>query len=151
MWSPFLKNKTCRTEIWTCLDNSPDTDLQSWTSNLKSCVGFIKHTNSQHQNKKRPLWRTPADVSGSVTMWANLPWLGYFYSSMYSKGSGGSGSCSSSSILGPWAETGSTSSSSSSLVSFRMMIPPVCSWWQTGRTRWSLKLGGVLMPTSEFH
>lgn len=49
------------------------------------------------------------------------------YSSMYSKGSGGSGSCSSSSILGPWAETGSTSSSSSSLVSFMMMMPPVCS------------------------
>lgn len=55
------------------------------------------------------------------------------YSSMYSKGSGGSGSCSSSSILGPWAETGSTSSSSSSLVSFMMIIPPVCSWWQTWR------------------
>lgn len=53
------------------------------------------------------------------------------YSSIYSKGSGGSGSCSSSSILGPWAETGSTSSSSSSLVSFIMMMPPVWSWWQT--------------------
>lgn len=66
-------------------------------------------------------------ISGSIP----LLWE-HFYSSMYSKGSGGSGSCSSSSILGPWAETGSTSSSSSSLVSFMMMIPPVWSWWQTG-------------------
>lgn len=76
------------------------------------------------------------------TVSASTPLLReHFYSSMYSNGSGGSGSCSSSSILGPWAETGSTSSSSSSLVSFKMMIPPVWSWWQTG---WGSTLADLL-------
>lgn len=75
------------------------------------------------QEIKSKLWK----------VWVNAPPpREQFYSSMYSKGSGGSGSCSSSSILGPCAETGSTSSSSSSLVSFMMMMPPVGSWWQTG-------------------